>query len=513
MAESEQSERSALTGAGKVSRNVIWNLAGEVAPLLAAVVSIPLLIHGLGTERFGILSLAWALVGYLSVLDIGLGRALTKLAVDKLAAGITEEIAGLFWTAFALMLVLSLLGGAAMAAASPWLVYHELAIPVGLRHEGLEMFYLLSLSLPLVITTSAFRGLLAALQRFDLLNAIRVPLGVLTFVGPLLAIPFSRKLVPAVAVLVAVRLCAWLTYLFVCLRAVPGLDRCEGPLLELENVRPLLSFGGWITVTSIAVPAMLYGDRFVIAAMLSTAAVAYYATPCDIVLRLSILPTAVAGVLFTVFADNFAQADPDRIVSLINRGSNLILMMMFPAILLIVTLAPEGLTLWLGANFSAHSALVLRWLAVGILINSLGGHLPFALLQAGNRPDITAKLALIELPIYFLLLYWLIRQIGLEGAAIAWSLRLTADAVALWVAARNLLPRAGKIAAHIFQMLLAAVAAIAVGAMLPSIVLLKAMFLGFTLSGYGLMSWFYLLTPKDRERILVGLRSAYDMPT
>jgi O-antigen/teichoic acid export membrane protein len=504
------SKITAPAGAPAISRNVIWNLAGEAAPMLAAVACMPLLIHGLGINRFGILSLAWALVGYLGALDIGLGRALTKLAADKLATGRDEEVPGLFWMAMVLLLAASLVGTAAMAAASPWLIYRALRIPDALRGEALDAFYILALSLPLAITTSAFRGVLAAFHRFDLLNSVRIPLGVAMFVSPLLVLPFSQSLVPAVAALIVIRLVGWFAYLFVCVQGVPGLCRYTG--LRLQFVHPLLSFGGWITVSSVVVPTMLYGDRFLITVMLSTAAVAYYAAPCDIVLKLSVLPTAVAGVLFPVFANSFADPTLDRAASLIRRGTNLILVAMFPAALLIVTLAPEGLALWLGHDFSVHSAFVMRWLAVGILINALGGHLPFVLVQAGNRPDIIAKINVIEVPLYFSLLYWLVRQMGLEGAAIAWSLRLAAEAVAFWLAAQKLLPQARRVAAYTLKMLVAALSVVALGAMVPDDIFLKSLFLALSLSGYALVAWLFLLAPEDRQRISLGLRSVYHLP-
>jgi O-antigen/teichoic acid export membrane protein len=54
---------------------------------------------------------------------------------------------------------------------------------------------------------------------------------------------------------------------------------------------------------------------------------------------------------------------------------------------------------WLGAEFSGNSSAVLRWLAIGVFINSLG-QVPFALLQEVGRPDITGTLHLVELPLY-----------------------------------------------------------------------------------------------------------------
>ena len=93
---------------------------------------------------------------------------------------------------------------------SPWLVHRALNVPGRCSRETLQSFRLLGLSLPFVITTAGLRGLLEAHQRFGLINALRVPMGVFTFAGPLLVLPFSKSLVPVVATLVA------------------GTDRCVG---------------------------------------------------------------------------------------------------------------------------------------------------------------------------------------------------------------------------------------------------------------------------------------------
>jgi len=68
----------------------------------------------------------------------------------------------------------------------------------------------------------------------------------------------------------------------------------------------------------------------------------------------------------------------------------------------------------------------LQILMLGILTNSLA-FIPYALIQADGRPDITAKLHLIELPIYLILLWYALHSWGIVGAAIAWSFRVTLD--------------------------------------------------------------------------------------
>jgi O-antigen/teichoic acid export membrane protein len=433
MTQQTPSNAARLTKGHLLARNVIWNLIGNGAPMIVAVFSIPILIRELGKDRFGVLALAWALIGYVSLFDLGLGRALTQLVAKKLGAGEDREVPTLVWTSLVLMLVLGLAGALAVVLLSPWLVHRALNVPVALQPETLRSFYLLGLSIPVVISTAGLRGILEAYQRFGMINALRIPMGVYSFASPLLVLPFSKSLFPVVAVLVVGRLIACAAHLLLCLRIVPELrSRISW---QGAAAGPLLRFGGWMTVSNIVSPLMLTLDRFLIGALVSMAAVAYYATPFEVVTKLLIIPGSLVAVMFPAFSTSFAH-DRNRTAILYGRCVKYVFLILFPAVVLIVGLARSGLTLWLGPDFAQHSFRVLQWLAVGVLINSLA-HIPFALVQGAGRPDLTAKLHMIELPAYLLTLWWLIGARGVEGAAMAWTARMGVDALVLfWMTQR-----------------------------------------------------------------------------
>ena len=86
-------------------------------PLLAAIVTIPILIATLGTERFGILTLIWALVSYFGLFDLGLGRALTQQLAASWARGEQGRADRLIGTALLATVVLGLVAGSLLAAA------------------------------------------------------------------------------------------------------------------------------------------------------------------------------------------------------------------------------------------------------------------------------------------------------------------------------------------------------------------------------------------------------------
>src|SRR5260370_7555083 len=110
---------------------------------------------------------------------------MTQLVAKKLGAGEESEIPSLAWTSLLLMLLLGLVGAAVAVLASPWLVHRVLHIPGALQVEALGSFYLLGLSIPVVINTSALRGLLQPYHRFPLFNALRLPTPAFPFPVPL----------------------------------------------------------------------------------------------------------------------------------------------------------------------------------------------------------------------------------------------------------------------------------------------------------------------------------------
>ena len=133
-----------------LGRNIALNLAGQIAVVIAAVVAIPFIARGLGTEEFGVLSLVWVLLGCFSLFDLGLGRATTKFVAEYLSRDQVARLPGLIWTSLGLHLLVGSLGGILLASTVPLLVGKILRVPVGLTGEVTTTFFILAAALPCV---------------------------------------------------------------------------------------------------------------------------------------------------------------------------------------------------------------------------------------------------------------------------------------------------------------------------------------------------------------------------
>lgn len=421
----------------RLTVNVMWNLVGTGIPLLVGLVAVPPLIHTLGAARFGVLSLAWVVVGYFGFFDLGLGRAMTQIIARKVGNCEEAEIPSVVRSGMACMAVLGIAGGLVVAALSPWLVGSKLSIPEQLRDETLNAFFLLAASIPIVIITTGLRGILEGRHRFDVVNIVRAPLGALTYLGPLAVLPFSSELPPVVATLVAGRVVSCMAYSVICLRLYPELAHRTSH--HASQIRQLLSFGGWLTLSNIAGPLLLYLGRLALALLVSAEAVAYFSTPYDVVISLLLIPGLFASVLFPMITETF-QRDHESVRTLYLQWLRNTGLVMFPLALLTFLIAKPALALWISEAFSEQSYRVAQLLAVGVFINSFG-YISQALVQAFGRPDLTAMLHVAELVVYIPYLWWLVANHGIEGAAIAWVVRVTISTVALAVLANGCLTR------------------------------------------------------------------------
>src|SRR5687768_10586999 len=413
---------------GSIATGSLWNLAGFGVPVAAAIIAVPLVIRGLGVERFGILALAWAILGAAAMLDLGFGRALTQIVAKRRAMNQTAELPSLVVTAGAFLAAAAVAVAAALAAAAESLVTNVFRIDAAFADEARASIAVLAVSLPFVICGGALQGVLEGHTRFDLSNLVRIPLSALNYLVPLAILPVSTDLVWIVAGTVLVRVLGFLACGALVLHVMGGEGDWRGSIRP-RLLRPILALAGWMAASTVVAALIIYLDRFAIGALLTMSALAFYVTPFEIVSRLAIIPGAVGGALLPAFA-SVAPGAARQLDDYFGRGLRYIVLLIFPAAMMVVLFAKEGLALWIGADFAAGSTRIAQLLAVGLFANSLA-IIPLIFLYGLGRADLAAKIHLLELPGYAILLWLLVPMLGAEGAALAWSLRAFFDALLL----------------------------------------------------------------------------------
>ncbi|MBU2737243.1 flippase [Acidithiobacillus concretivorus] len=411
-----------------IKRNTFYNLFGQLTPLGVSLVTVPLYLHAIGEARYGVLAIIWLFTGYFGFFEMGLSRA----SAYHLARQHSETPAvrsTTFWTAFWLNLSFGLIGAVLLYAVAQPVFTHLFHISDTMRRSVLASFPWIAAALPISTVSGVLAGSLEARERFAYMNLIGVFNTAVTQVGPLLVAVFISPelawLIPAVVLARASGLLLQFIGVWRFLPIVPA------ALFNKKQARTLFSYGGWISISNIVGPVLVTFDRMLIGVLLSMQAVTYYTVPYNLVNRVSILPGALSTSLFP----RFSSAESKVGKNLAERSLHLLIAIMTPITVIGITLLPLFLTYWISPEFSQHGAVVGMILLAGIWINGLA-FIPYGLLQGQGRPDITAKLHLLELPFFLVLLWGGIHWLGLVGAALAWSIRVAADALLLFYFAK-----------------------------------------------------------------------------
>ena len=402
-----------------IRKNTFYNLVGSIAPLAVTLITLPIYIGLIGEERFGVLAVAWTIFVslnrgyYILCMDISLRIASLKNANSL-------ERSETFWTALLINVGFGCLGGLLLWPAAYLFFSDYFLVSEQLRPEIISALPWLIISLPVATLSGVLVGALQGREQFLELNSINFFGNVLFQLLPLfVAWKYGPELTLLLPAVILSRLLTFSLLFRSCRRYVPLVGF---PVFVRSLIGPLFKFGGWVTVSSIVGPIMVLFDRIIIGALSGAKMVTYYTVPYSLAERVTLLPGSLASALFP----RLAAVSPDEQEKLTEESVMVLAVIITPIVLIGLFIMQPFLSWWLTPEFADKASLVGQIFLLGFWVNSFA-KIPLAMLQATGRPDLVAKCHMAELIPYMVLMYLLVLELGIVGAAIAWSLRVTVD--------------------------------------------------------------------------------------
>jgi O-antigen/teichoic acid export membrane protein len=412
-----------------IKRNALWNLAGAGIPLIAALFCIPYLLRVLGAEGFGVITLVWALIGYFSLFDFGIGRALTYELGKRASASLTE-LAPYVRAGIVLTSATGVIGAIIVALIAKPLSASWLNIGLSWQSDAFAAFLIAAVGIIPTTIASGLRGALEGINRFSASNINRIVLGSLMFALPAWSIFYhGSTLWIATLYMVIARSVIMLAVLYQ-LRWF----MVSNVKLEHTHLASLLNYGVWITVTGIIGPLMIFGDRFFVSAAVGTELLPQYAIPQEGLQRLLLIPAAICGALLPQLASLLR----DQIASAYYKNFKRVAWLMLIICSAVALISYPALSIWISEEFAKKASIITLILTIGIWFNGMS-MVPYTVIHAMGYPKITAIFHLVELLFYAILLWLLTKKLGLLGAAIAWTSRVILDYILLRITVKRIL--------------------------------------------------------------------------
>lgn len=410
-----------------LAKNSFYNILGFAIPTLFAIPSLGILGRILGLESFGLFTLAFAVVGYASIFDGGITRAVIReISIFRNDKVEQEKIIS---TASFVVLILSIFATSLLYFGAEALTTF-LNVSDDNYEQIVNSFKLLSVVIPIFLISQIWIAFLEGHERFINLNVQRALSGIAISVIPVIFCLIEPNILYAIAGLVVGRIISFIIAFYACKKII-----IQSKISFNKVVfHRLMTFGGWVTVSNIISPIMVYFDRFITSNIVGATNVALYSAPAEGVIKASNLPFALARALFPRLSYITNEEEKKKL----ERQSYLyISIACIPVVVIGSIFAPEIMKLWMGDKFGGIDAQVLRVLLVGFYLNGLAS-IPFSLLQSRGNARITALIHLIEVVPYLGLLYFMTTNHGIIGTAIAWSTRMFVDLIAMYTLSRKI---------------------------------------------------------------------------
>ncbi|MDX6770456.1 MAG: oligosaccharide flippase family protein [Elusimicrobiota bacterium] len=489
----------------RFARHFRWSLLGQAATAAASFLTAPYLIKGLGLESYGLYIILQSAVNYLMLATMGAGSS----AFRHIAAAKAEKDGALLRSSLRHSLlfhgpVLLLAAAAAVWAARP-LLAGLFQVPEPLMASGVRVLWAAAVGAVFFSLSACAGSALQGLQRFDAYNLL---LFLQTGLTPLLAVALVRAgggmetvawAYALVQALGAAASWAWLRRII----DGSGLGAARGgKALSLRDFASW-SFGMWLGQIAGIMGGQL--DRVFAARHVSLAGMTLYAVPVGLLQRLSIVPATFTSIAMPMLGELRGEEHRGALRTLYLRQLRLLLWLGLPGLVLLFSLMPQFLSLWLGGRFGDDSVWPAR-LQLFAQVFALLTALPSSAALAVGAPWMLPVLAWSQALLSVAGWAWFVPRWGLVGVGMGALLGQALPALFYLplVHRRVLGLDAGRV---FFEGLLPP--AVCAGAMLAVVFpfhdratswLLLAAFAAAGLSAYGLTAW-VLLGSEDRTLV------------
>jgi O-antigen/teichoic acid export membrane protein len=402
-----------------VRSNFAANLLGQVWVAGIQLLVVPIYLHLLGVEAYGLIGFFVALQTTLQVLDMGLGQTLAREIARRRGSVEEQSTRSLVVTIGGIYFVLGIAIGLCVVFAAPMFASGVI------RSEQLgaktveEAIRLMGLLVPVLWGSSLFQSALMGAERQVHANVIRISMASLGALGAVLILLFVSPTITAFF--------SWQFAIGVVSCAISGV--AVHRMLPKTPSRFSLSLlkGVWrfaAGISGIAIGGIILAqlDKWLLINLLPLETYGYYTLAVVAANALYLFITPLYSSLYPRLTALCAGNNTDGARKLYHTGSQYMAALVLPVAAVISIFSRDILVLWTrDASIARVSAPIVSILIIGTALNGLM-NMPYALQLAAGRTGLALRLVLMKLALFIPGIIILTVHFGITGAAWAWLL-------------------------------------------------------------------------------------------
>ncbi|MEW4568948.1 flippase [Tautonia sp. JC769] len=399
----------------RLALNAAINWVGTLAQMVAVFFVSPILVRGLGDERYGAWAFIESILAYLTLFDLGIGAAVVRY-IARFEGGQDQQ--GINRTFSASVFLFSLAGLGVLAVASLFLgpVWGWLPVPSEHRFDAWWLFALLAFNLAVGLPMGVFAAVLDGLQRYVPKTLVRMVTLVVRSVAMLLVVRSGGGLAAIALTVTVIALIEHLVLAIMAFAYLPGL-RFAPHLVDRETLHMIGGYSVHAFVAMIAGRISFQSDALVIGAFLPLSQITYFALASRLTEHVKGALRSMTTVLTPHISQLEGQNDFEAIRRVYIKGTRYVLWLIIPVQLGIFFLGKPFFRLWIGPEHAERCYPVLIILAAPlalVLSQSIAGRILYGVGKVRGF----SRLVMIEAISNLGLSLLLIGPFGIVGVAI-----------------------------------------------------------------------------------------------
>lgn len=401
-------------------KNTIANYLGQGWMALMGLAFVPVYIHYLGVEAWGLVGFMSMLQAWLALLDMGLtptlSREMARFQAGEHSAQSIRDLLRSLEVIFGAVAV-AIVGIVWLIA--PWVAANWLSTVQLSASTVVQAIGMMGLVLAARMVEQVYRGAIQGLQRQVWLNGAQGMMatlrwagavGVLVWVAPSIEAFFLwQALVSLLTVIILTRQ----TY-----RWLPSTGKpSRFDLAALVRIR---RFAGGVAATTLLSIVLMQVDKLLLSKLVSLQVFGYYALATSAAGALYFLSSPIAIAVSPRLTELVAKGDQLLLIDTYHRASQWLAALLIPAALMMAVFAQPLLQVWTGnIGLAQQVAPLLALLALGTLCNGFM-FVPHTTQLAHGWPGFAVRVNIVAVIFIVPAIFWAVPRFGAIGAAWAW---------------------------------------------------------------------------------------------
>ncbi|UCE74766.1 MAG: flippase [Methanomassiliicoccales archaeon] len=353
----------------KLIRNTIANYVIRFWGMILTFFLFYFIVNKVGVVDYGIYLFVMAITGYFGILNLGIGNSLIKFVAQYHTEDDKKKLNEVINTTFFIFLFIGIIGAVLLFLIGTFLLsyladtFSALEAP-NFYNKARAIIYFLAANFIFGLAFSTLRGIIAGIQRYDILAFIAFVMSLINLSVVLIVLSLGGGIVDLVFYQICTGLINFIIIAFYIQKKLPFV-KIKFSFVNRSMIKVLMDLSMSVFLLSVFITIIYYTDRLVIGLLVDVALITFYVAAWKLYGLPAQVPAIALQAIIPAASELESKDNLPGLRRLFLRGTKYVLGLCFALAVPLFILSREILVWWMGSDYAPY------FIVVQILIISL----------------------------------------------------------------------------------------------------------------------------------------------